>query len=86
MGFDCPLTYQFSFSYRAELGRDLVEHELDHVFTGHYADPPEPDPTEVSEWRRAPVPALLADLDRNASRYSAWLRTALEGLRARGVC
>ena len=86
MGFDCPLTHQFSFIYRAELERGLVEHELDHVFTGRHADPPEPDPVEVGEWRRTPVPALLSDLDRNGPRYSAWLKTALDGLRERGVC
>ena len=85
MGFDCPLTHRFTFTYRADLDQDLVEHELDHVFEGRHADPPEPDPTEVSEWRRAPVAALLIDLSKNPGRYSAWLRRALEGLRERGA-
>jgi isopentenyl-diphosphate delta-isomerase len=86
MGFDCPLSYAFSFVYRAELENGLIEHELDHVFTGRFPDQPEPDPTEVSEWRRAPVTALLADLQRNRARYSAWLEQALTGLRERGIC
>jgi len=85
MGFDCPLTHRFSFTYRADLDQGLVEHEFDHVFDGRYPDPPEPDPTEVGEWRRAPVPALLADLVKNPGRYSAWLAPALEGLRERGA-
>lgn len=84
MGFDCPLTHRFSFVYRADLDGGLVEHELDHVFEGRHPDPPEPDPTEVGEWRRAPVPALVADLARNPGRYSAWLKPALDGLLTRG--
>jgi isopentenyl-diphosphate delta-isomerase len=86
MGFDCALTHQFSFVYRADLGGGLVEHEVDHVFTGRFAELPEPDPAEVSEWRRTPVAALLLDLERNPRRYSAWLGQALDGLRRRGVC
>ncbi|MSR06113.1 MAG: isopentenyl-diphosphate Delta-isomerase [Gemmatimonadetes bacterium] len=85
MGFDCPLTHRFAFTYRADLDQGLVEHELDHVFDGRYADPPEPDPAEVDEWRRAPVPALLKDLELNPQRYSAWLKGALHGLRERNA-
>lgn len=86
MGFDCPLTPAFSFVYRAELAGGLIEHELDHVLTGRHASPPEPDPTEVSEWRRAPVAALLRDLEVNPHRYTAWLNPALRGLWDRGAC
>lgn len=85
MGFDCPLERIFAFQYQARLENGLIEHELDHVFTGRFPDPPEPDPTEVAEWRRAPVPALLADFSRNPARYSAWLPQALAGLGERGA-
>src|ERR1051326_4362398 len=30
MGIDCALTEAFAFTYRAELDRDLIEHEIDH--------------------------------------------------------
>jgi len=84
MGFDGPLSYAFRFVYRAELG-DLTEHELDHVFVGSFAGHAAPDPTEVVEWRTAPVPALQADLAAHPSAYTIWLRPALEGLLVRGL-
>ncbi|HNK86555.1 MAG TPA: isopentenyl-diphosphate Delta-isomerase, partial [Flavobacteriales bacterium] len=34
LGIRCELTEEFTFSYRAEFGNGLIEHELDHVFFG----------------------------------------------------
>jgi len=34
MGFDCPLTGGYAFTYRVDVGNGLVEHEFDHVFVG----------------------------------------------------
>jgi isopentenyl-diphosphate delta-isomerase len=36
MGFQTELFHAFTFTYRAELDKELVEHEIDHVFTGIY--------------------------------------------------
>jgi isopentenyl-diphosphate delta-isomerase len=85
MGFDCPLQERYSFVYRTELGGGLTEHELDHVVSGTFSGNPRPDPREVAEWRAVPVDDLFEDLARDPKRYSAWLRSALEGLVSRGV-
>ena len=89
MGIDCPLAPVFAFTYRAELGGGLVEHEFDHVFVGRcVAEPapdPTPDPAEVEGWRWADVEQVRADLAARPDRYTAWFRTALEELLARGA-
>src|SRR3546814_14776915 len=49
LGFDCGLNFAFKFIYRAKLDKGLIEHELDHVFTGRYNGHDRPDPSEISE-------------------------------------
>ena len=36
LGIETPLTYRFNFLYKADVGQNLWEHELDHVFTGNF--------------------------------------------------
>ena len=62
MGIDCPLAPAFTFTYRAELGAGLVEHEVDHVFVGRSGADPAPDPGEVDGWRWVALDAVRADL------------------------
>jgi isopentenyl-diphosphate delta-isomerase len=85
MGFACDLRPAFSFTYRAELDRGLVEHELDHVFVGRFTGTPQPDASEVSGWGWMPLPALIADCAVDRDKYSAWLPTALEEMIRRGM-
>jgi isopentenyl-diphosphate Delta-isomerase len=83
MGIECNLTPAFSFVYRAELGNGLVEHELDHVFTGTFAGTPMPDHREVEAWGWMSLPLLAAECASEPDRYSAWLPLALAELRRR---
>jgi isopentenyl-diphosphate delta-isomerase len=80
MGFDCPLTEQSSFIYRAPLDHELTEHELDHVFSGSFIGVPHPDPAEVEEWRAVAPSDILADIIAQPEKYTVWLQRALEGL------
>lgn len=82
MGIDCDLTRVFSFTYRAELGNGLSEHEIDHVFAGRYDDDPEPDPAEVGEWRWLDATALRREMEHDPSAFTPWLAEALRGLLA----
>ena len=77
MGFACPLTAVGAFTYRAEVGRGLVEHELDHVLVGRHDGVPVPDPAEVEAWRRDPVPVVLRALRRSPDHFTAWFPLAL---------
>ncbi|MDH3271669.1 MAG: isopentenyl-diphosphate Delta-isomerase [Gemmatimonadota bacterium] len=84
MGFACPLGFEFSFLYRAELGNGLTEHELDHVLTGRFSGEPRPDPSEVGAWRVASVAEVQAELASDPAAYSAWFPLAFQGLIDRG--
>ncbi len=85
MGFACPLSEAFSFTYRAELEGGLVEHEIDHVLIGQFDGIPAPNPEEVDSWAWADIEDLHEDLRVNPGRYSAWLPQAFDGLRDRGL-
>jgi isopentenyl-diphosphate Delta-isomerase len=77
MGFLCPLKDAFTFTYKAELENGLIEHEVDHVFTGTFNKEPIINPEEVDDWTYADVDFLLRDIDINSALYTAWFKLAL---------
>ena len=77
MGFDCELTGLFSFIYHAKLENDLFEHELDHVFVGHYDGQPMPDPGEVDDWKWMNIDRLKRDVEKKPERYTYWFKLIL---------
>lgn len=77
MGIRCKLELVASFSYRATISRELVEHELDHVFVGSTDRQPECDPNEVSEFRWADVDTVLAMLSDDPAAFTVWFAKAL---------
>jgi len=77
LGFDCPLEFAFTFTYRADVGPSLVEHELDHVFVGRCDAVAKADPSEIAALDWVPVAELVADVERHPGRYSSWFSIAL---------
>jgi len=80
MGFDTPLEKAFHFTYRTDFDNGLTEHEFDHVFTGIYNGPVNPDPEEVQAYRYADPEALRADIAENPGAYTSWFKIALPRL------
>ena len=78
MGFDCELTELFSFIYHTQLDSDLFEHELDHVFVGHYNGQPTPDPNEVDDWKWIDINTLKQDVQVNPENYTYWFKLILD--------
>ena len=74
MGFDCPLRKIFSFTYKAEVGKGLIEHEFDHVCVGFYNGQPNPNPAEARDWRWMDLPLLKQHIEAHPDNYTAWLR------------
>lgn len=74
MGIDCPLEPAFEFTYRAQVGPGLVEHEYDHVFLGRYDGEPAPSGDEVEAWRWVPVDALAEEVAAAPERFTPWFR------------
>jgi isopentenyl-diphosphate delta-isomerase len=83
MGIAVVLTARGRFLYRANLDHGLMEHELDHLFTGRFNGAPSPDPAEAAEWKWEPLSTLEADCAARPERYTAWLPLALRALGGR---
>jgi isopentenyl-diphosphate Delta-isomerase len=84
LGIDAPLVHALTFTYRAEVGSGLVEHEVDHVFTGRFDGEPRPAPAEVEAWEWRDAAALAAAVRAAPERYAAWLPLVLAQLAAAG--
>jgi isopentenyl-diphosphate delta-isomerase len=65
---------RFTFTYRAELENDLVEHEFDHVFFGHWDGPLMPDPQEVMDTRWVTLAEMDLEIADAPERFTAWLK------------
>lgn len=78
MGIDTDLTSQFSFIYRAELDNELIEHELDHVFFGHYNGEPEVNPDEVADWKFMSLLQLQKEIAESPENFTVWFRIVFD--------
>jgi isopentenyl-diphosphate delta-isomerase len=74
MGIDVDLTPLFEFTYRADVGEGLVEHEYDHVFAGHYDGEPVPSVDEVDGWRWVPVAEVARQVREDPDAFTPWFR------------
>jgi isopentenyl-diphosphate delta-isomerase len=73
---DVPFTEVGVYTYYAgDPATGRVEYEYDHVLLGDLPAgvPLAPDPDEVADCKWVTVPALLADLGRDARAYAPWL-------------
>lgn len=80
MGFDCELRAVGRHAYRADVGGDLVEDEVVHLFVGRYDGAIQPNPDEVAEYAWLTEAELKADVVRDRGRYAAWMLDYLEHL------
>ena len=74
MGIDAAMEPAFAFTYRADVGPGLVEHEFDHVFLARYDGDPAPSLDEVDGWRWAPVAGLAREVEEHPEAFTAWFR------------
>lgn len=74
LGIETALTERFHFIYKADVGQDLWEHELDHVFTGAYDGNFALNPEEVSEVKYMSIADLNTDIQQYPERYTEWFK------------
>ena len=74
MGIDCAPEPAFAFTYRAQVGPGLVEHEYDHVFLARWDGDPAPSADEVEAWRWTPVDRVAAEVARVPGAFTPWFR------------
>ncbi len=78
LNISCDLQVAFEFLYRVELDNRLIEHEYDHVFIGKFDGLPEPDSSEIEDWKWIGIEELMADLELQPDRYTFWLSAAMQ--------
>ena len=74
MGMTCELKYRFAFIYEVQLKNDLIEHELDYVYTGVIDTIPILNPEEVSDYRYASMEEIEKDIVQHPENYTAWFK------------
>lgn len=77
MGLNCEIDSAFSFTYKAHLDNDLVEHELDHVFTGTSNHTPLLNPDEAASYKYIAPTDLLKWVDEEPEAFTAWFKICL---------
>lgn len=80
MGISCELVPVRKFTYRADLGAGLVEHEIDHVFIGRTTEAPRPDSAEVEAWRWLDTDELRMWLKLRPENFTAWFPAVFASL------
>jgi isopentenyl-diphosphate delta-isomerase len=78
MGFDCGLEKVFHFTYKAEVGNGLIEHEVDHVFIGIYDGEVYPNPEEAEEFKWVDIDTLRKELKENPDKFTPWFRICVD--------
>lgn len=76
MGFETTVEKAFSFIYQAAFDNGLTEYEYDHVFTGFYDGPVQPNPEEVSGYRFLSMEKIKEMLNENPEQFTVWFRLA----------
>lgn len=74
MGIDLQPRFSHSFIYKAELEKDLIEHEFDHVFVGTFDGTPVINTGEVEAWKYAEMEWLKQDMALHPEVYTVWFR------------
>ncbi len=74
MGFETQLQFKDKFIYKAKFDNDLVEHELDYVFTGTYSGIMKPNPEEVEGFSWMQVENILSQLKSNPEKFTVWFK------------
>ena len=72
MGFTCPLEWLGIVGYRADVGNDLIEHEIVHVFRARYDGAVAPDPAEVEDHKWCALETIQRDVAAAPDQFTAW--------------
>ena len=78
LGIDCHLEEKFWFIYKADVGQNLWEHELDHVFVGNYEGEFNLNKEEIAEVRYISLENLNIELENNPENFTEWFKIILE--------
>lgn len=78
LGIETQLSEKFNFIYKADVGGNLWEHELDHVFVGNYDNDFNLNKEEVDEVRYISMQDLDKEISENPGNFTEWFKIILE--------
>ncbi len=78
MGIQTDTTFAYKFIYRAPLDKNLIEHELDHVFVGTFDGEPQVNAIEVEGWRYVSLDDLRKEVREHPENFTYWFKLILE--------
>jgi isopentenyl-diphosphate Delta-isomerase len=79
LSLSLPLKEIGVFTYKADVGNNLTEHEIDHIFIGYWeGEPiiPNPEEVETLQWRN--LDQTLAEMNQYPSLFTVWVKEGLE--------
>lgn len=74
------LEEMFSFLYRSELDKGLIEHELDHVVFAMSDAVPNINPEEVEAYRYVMISDLFNEIEASPESFTEWFKIGLPRL------
>ena len=77
LGIYTEIEEKFHFIYKADVGQNLWEHELDYVFVGIYDGIFNLNPNEVSETRYISLVDLQKEILSNPDNFTEWFKIIL---------
>lgn len=80
MGFTTQLEPAFTFIYKTSFDNGLVEHEVDHVFTGKFDGTVQPDTTEVNNYSFQSMPLIKTSIQKEPHLFTSWFKIAFPKL------
>ena len=82
MGFTTPLKEIFTFTYKATVENNLIEHELDHVFAGEYNGEVRINKDEASDYAYYSMQQLKLLLQEKPEMFTSWFKIAFPQIEA----
>ena len=74
LGFTTSLKEIFSFTYKAEVENNLIEHEYDHVFAGEYDSAVYPNAEEVADYCYSSLEQIKTAIQEHPGKFTSWFR------------
>lgn len=78
LGIEVDISQKFSFIYKADVGNNLWEHELDYVFTGTFEADFNLNKNEVEEVRYISMEDLDKEIIEHPENFTEWFKIILE--------
>lgn len=83
MGIKAQPEFLYKFIYKAHLDKNLIEHELDHVFTATYDGQPTLNKDEAEDWKFVCMTQLKQDITQNPDQYTEWFKLIVKSYNQR---